>query len=106
MSYSDPAPFAQLLLIADAIKSSVEDLQKHPEGAKAFEAWMEQVDFRERYGTRHKDLPVDAEVPEIMVLTTDVFGIGEDDGILYVQAGYSTYLWLGGEWVNEDDVTE
>lgn len=106
MSYSNPAPFAALLLIADSIKASVEVLQKHPEGAQAFEAWMDQVDFDSRYSTRYKDLPVDAEVPETMVLAEDSFDIADDSGHLYVQSGYETFLWIDGEWVSEDDVDQ
>lgn len=105
MSYRDPAPFQQLLLIADGIKASVEALQKHPDGAKAFEAWVDDTDFDSRYSVRYKDLPVDDEVPETMILVTDSFEIAED-GTLLAQSGYSTYLWRGGEWVDEDEADE
>ncbi len=109
MSYSDPAPFAQLLLIADSIKSSVETLQAHPDGKEAFEAWVDFIDFNDRYNTRYKDLPVDANVPEAMILVQDSFGTLLDldkPPILYVESGYSTFLWIKGEWVNEDDQDE
>lgn len=104
MSYSDPAPFASLLAIAESIKSSVEALQSHPEGAKAFEAWMDQVDFDWRYSTRYKDLPVDHDVPETMVLVQDSFMV--EDGKIRCESGYSAYYWTGSKWIGEDESDE
>ena len=101
MSYRDPAPFKQLLLIAEGIKHSVEALQKHPEGAKAFAAWVDDADFDGRYNVRYKDLPVDDEVPETMILATDSFGV-DDEGRLYAESGYTTFYWQEGRWVNGD----
>lgn len=105
MSYRDPAPFKQLLLIAEGIKHSVEALQKHPEGAKAFAAWVDDADFDGRYNVRYKDLPVDDEVPETMILVTDSFGI-DDEGRLYCESKYTTFYWQDGRWVNPDDPGE
>ena len=106
MSYTDPAPFDQLKLTAQGMLESLEVLKAHPEGAKAFEAWIKDVDFSERYGTRYKDLPVDQNVPEALVLLTDSFGVFGGTGKLYVESGYATYVWNDGAWVNEDDVEE
>lgn len=101
MSYRDPAPFQALLNITEGIKSSVEALQKHPEGAKAFAQWVDDADFDSRYSVRYKDLPVDDEVPETMILVTDSFGI-DDDGRLYAESGYTTFYWQEGQWINSD----
>lgn len=102
MSYKNPAPFANLTNIANSMLSTLRDLQAHPEGARAFEKWVsEHVDFQERYGTRYKDLTAGQDVPEVLVLISDSFGVHE--GELYVESGYTRYIWRGGEWEKDED---
>jgi hypothetical protein len=101
MSYSNPAPFANLKGTLTYMAASLEALEKHAEGAKAFARWVDDVDFNDRYGTRYKDLPVDHDVPEGMILLQDFFTI-DDQGSLCVESGYSAYTWIDGEWVDDE----
>jgi len=105
MSYSNPAPFKNLKSMAEGMTLSLEALEKHPEGANAFAQWVDDADFNDRYGTRYKDLPVDQDVPEGMILLTDFFSI-DAQGLLRVESYYNAFTWVNGAWVDDDEGEE
>jgi hypothetical protein len=105
MSYSNPAPFKNLKSMAEGMTLSLEALEKHPEGANAFAQWVDDADFNDRYGTRYKDLPVDQDVPEGMILLTDFFSI-DAQGLLCVESYYNAFTWVNGAWVDDDEGEE
>lgn len=100
-----------LVAMARNIAECAEELQRHPEGAKAFEAWCEDFDFNDAFGTRWKD--VGDEMAQLMILNGSSFGTFDKDcgeprfvGKLYIESFYSTYVWWDGEWKLEDDLVD
>jgi hypothetical protein len=100
-----------LAATARALANAIDELQRHPEGAKAFDAWCEDYDFRGEFEARWKD--VGDETAQLMVLNGTSFGTYKDDcgypeliGMLYIESRYSTYVWSNGSWVSEDDLMD
>lgn len=99
MSYHNPAPFDSLNEIANDVLVQVKSLKEHPEGAEAFAAWMADVDFLDRYGIRRKELSVNEDLPELMVLASDKFSLDEE-GRLVVDSTHldALFVWKDRKW--------
>lgn len=103
--------FENLQQLGEGLSRDAATLQQIPGAEKALEAWADDFDFSGVFGTRWKDIS-DETLAYAMVMNTCSFGVLKDcgypklDGLLYNESMYSTYVWLDGEWVNWDDLTE
>ncbi len=82
---------------ADEVKAFVAT----PEGQKAVEKWLDDTDFRDRFGTRRKDL---SEAQAVALVFAEA-SVSLPEGYLVIEGMHGAYAWdpSEAEWVDADD---
>lgn len=87
----------------DNSKAFIETAPKlfaHPDWERAWEAWVDDIDFKEIWSVRRKDLPEEAILA--LVFSRHDFSIDEA-GYLWVSTDFQSYYFFEGKWHAEDD---
>lgn len=98
--------FEGLAVSAQSIVDQAKVLASDPKFAEAYEAYVDDIDFRDRYGTRRKDL-TDEQVA--MLVMVDSCFVVDDEGRLTVEGpavGYEVLTWVDGAWVDLENEVE
>ena len=91
-----------IILPTDSITNqAAADYIATPEGQKAIGQWMDEVDFRDRFGTRRKDL-TERQAIALVFAEASVNLCGD---YLVIEGMHGAYAWdpSEAEWVDADD---
>ena len=72
----------------------------HPDWDLAWNTWVDDVDFKEIWSVRRKDLPEEAVMA--LIFSRHDFSIDEA-GWLWVATNFQFYYFFEGKWIAEED---
>lgn len=71
-----------------------------PDWEKAWDAWVDDIDFKDIWACRRKDLPEEAILA--LIFSRHDFSVDED-GHLWVSTEFQSYTYIGSKWLAEDE---